>query len=41
LWYRVYGGLLRSFILTETGTGKPGDPKVVKVLQPMLRDEDD
>jgi len=41
LWYRVYGGLLRSFILTETGTGKPGDPKIVKVLQPMLRDEDD
>jgi hypothetical protein len=41
LWYRVYGGLLRSSILTETGTGKPGDPKTVKVLQPMLRDEDD
>jgi hypothetical protein len=41
LWYRVYGGLLRSSILTETGTGKHADPKIVRVLQPMLRDDED
>jgi len=37
LWYRVYGGLLRSNILVETGTGKHGDPKLVRVAQPMLK----
>jgi hypothetical protein len=40
LWYRVYGGLLRSNILVETGTGKHGDPKLVRVVQPMLRDDE-
>jgi len=41
LWYRVYGGLVRSGLLTETGAGKPGDPKLVKVVVPLLSDDED
>jgi len=41
LWYRVYGGLLRSKILEETWTGKHNDPKLVRVQQPLLKDEED
>lgn len=41
LWYRVYGGLLLNKILVETGAGVPGDPKIVTVLVPLLRDEED
>lgn len=41
LWYRVYGGLIRGGILAETWTGKHNDPKMVSVLVPLLKDEDD
>jgi hypothetical protein len=41
LWYATYGQLLRSGILAESGAGIPGDPKLVKVIVPLLRDEDE
>jgi hypothetical protein len=41
LWYQVYGGLIRSNIISETGSGKHGDPKVVNILVPLLTDEEE
>ncbi len=41
LWRQVYGGLITSRILDETGTGKHGSPVIVRVLQPMLKDDEE
>jgi hypothetical protein len=41
LWKRVYGGLLASKVLEETWTGKHNDPKWVRVLQPLLKEDEE
>ena len=41
LWGQVYGGLLAAGILEQTGTGVHGDPKMVRVLQTLLREEEE
>jgi len=39
LWYQSYMGLIRNNIIREEGTGKPGEPKQVRVL--IKRDVED
>jgi hypothetical protein len=40
-WRKLYGGLLGAGIFAESGTGVPGDPKIVTVLVPLMRDDDE
>jgi Bifunctional DNA primase/polymerase, N-terminal/Primase C terminal 1 (PriCT-1) len=41
LWYRVYGGLVRSKLIAESGKGIPGDPFMVRVLVPLIREDEE
>jgi hypothetical protein len=40
LWFNCYSGLIKNGWTTETGTGVPGDPKRVVLLQIPERDDE-
>ncbi len=40
MWARCYGGLIQTGITVEQGTGKPGDPRSLVLLQVPERDDD-
>ena len=41
LWYETYTRLVSAQILAESGAGVPGDPKIVKVLAPLMREDEE
>jgi hypothetical protein len=41
MWGYIYGGLLKHGVIREEGTGKPGDPAIVQLMQVIEGDSDE